>query len=152
MSISVLPLDKLKECIGEEKKSEWLEITQDRINMFADCTDDHQFIHVDEEMAKQGPFGTTIAHGFLTLSMLTKLSSQGTWMPNNFKAVVNYGFNKVRFVDPVPSGSKIQDTMTLTNVEEKSSGKVLLTITHTIQVEGKEKPSLVAEWLMMYLV
>lgn len=152
MSFTVLPLDKLKQCIGEEKKSGWMQITQDRINKFADCTDDHQFIHVDEEMAKKGPFGKTIAHGFLTLSMLTKLSMEGTWMPEGIKAAVNYGFNKIRFVDPVPSGSKIQDTMVLTSVEEKSGGKVLMTITHTIHVEGKEKPSLVAEWLMMYLV
>ncbi|MBU0991474.1 MAG: MaoC family dehydratase [Proteobacteria bacterium] len=152
MSITVLPLDKLKECIGEEKKSEWMVISQERINQFADCTDDHQFIHVDEELAKQGPFGTTIAHGFLTLSLLTRMASEGTWMPEGIKAAINYGFNKVRFVDPVPSGSKIQDTMQLTSIEEKSNGKVLMTVTHTVQVEGKEKPSLVAEWLMMYFV
>ena len=150
MSISVLPLDKLKAAIGEEKKSGWMEITQDRINKFADCTDDHQFIHVDIEKAKEGPFGTTIAHGFLTLSLLTALSSESTWMPEGVKAAINYGFNKVRFVDPVPSGAKIQDTMLLTNVEEKSNGRILVTITHTVEVEGKEKPALVAEWLMMF--
>ncbi len=152
MSITVLPLEKLKECIGEEKKSGWLEISQDRINKFADCTDDHQFIHVDEELAKQGPFGQTIAHGFLTLSMLTKLAAEGTWVPEGIKAAVNYGFNKVRFVDPVPSGSKVQDTMQLTNVEEKKKGKILVTITHTINVEGKEKPALVAEWISMFFI
>lgn len=150
MSITVLPLKDMIQCIGQEKKSGWVEISQERINQFADCTDDHQFIHVDIEKSKEGPFGTTIAHGFLTLSLLTSLSSENTWMPEGVTAAINYGFNKVRFIDPVPSGAKIQDTMLLSDVVEKSNGRVLVTITHTIDVEGKDKPALVAEWLMMY--
>ena len=151
MAFTIAPLSKLKELIGEEKKSDWIEISQERINQFADCTEDHQFIHVDPERAKTGPFGRTIAHGFLTLSMLTRLAAAGTWMPEGIKAAINYGFNKVRFIAPVPSGSKIQSVMKLTGVEEKENGRVLITVTHTVNAEGSEKPSLVAEWLMMFL-
>ncbi|TFH41051.1 MAG: MaoC family dehydratase [Chrysiogenales bacterium] len=151
MSMTVLPVEDLKALIGEEKQSDWIEITQERINLFANCTEDHQFIHVDPEKAKSGPFGTTVAHGFLTLSLLTRLSASGIWIPEGVKAVINYGFNKVRFIDPVPSGSKIRSTMKLSNVEEKEGGKVLTTVTHTVFVEGATKPSLVAEWLFMFL-
>ncbi|OHD69677.1 MAG: enoyl-CoA hydratase [Spirochaetes bacterium RBG_16_49_21] len=152
MSITVLPVAKLKEHIGEEKKSDWIDITQERINRFADCTEDHQFIHVDPEKAKTGPFGRTIAHGFLTLSLLPRFSSIGAWVPEGIKAVINYGLNKVRFVDPVPSGSKIQDTMKLASVEEKGNGRILVTVTHTVNVEGSEKPAMVAESLAMFVV
>jgi Acyl dehydratase len=152
MTITVLPVAELKKHIGEEKKSDWLEITQERINRFADCTEDHQFIHVNPEMAKTGPFGRTVAHGFLTLSLLTRLSSAGTWIPEGTKAAINYGFNKIRFINPVPSGSKIQSVMKLTNVEEKENGRVLITITHTVSVEGADKPALIAEWLSMFTI
>lgn len=151
MEMTMLPVEELKKCIGEEKKSDWLEITQERINLFADCTDDHQFLHVDPEAARKGPFGRTIAHGFLSLSLLTRLSASGTWVPSGTKAAINYGFNKVRFMNPVPSGSKIQDTMKLTGVEEKEKGKVLLTVTHTVRTEGSDRPALVAEWLYLFL-
>jgi acyl dehydratase len=152
MSYTILTVSKLKEAIGDEKKSDWIEISQERINQFADCTDDHQFIHVDPEKAKTGPFGHTIAHGFLTLSMLTRLATDCTWMPEGIKAAINYGFNKVRFISPVYSGSKIQSVMKLTGVEEKEGGKVLVTVTHTVSSEGAEKPSLVAEWLTMFFI
>ncbi|TAL35425.1 MAG: MaoC family dehydratase [Spirochaetes bacterium] len=152
MAFTVAPVAQLKEMIGEEKKSDWVEISQERINQFADCTEDHQFIHVDPEKAGSGPYGRTIAHGFLTLSMLTRLSSTDTWIAEGCKAVINYGFNKVRFVGPVPSGSKIQSVMKLAGIEEKENGKVLVTVTHTVSAEGAVKPSLIAEWLMMYIV
>jgi acyl dehydratase len=152
MSMTILPVEELKKCIGDEKKSELIEITQERINQFADCTDDHMFLHVDPERAKSGPFGKTVAHGFLTLSLLTRLSAEGTWIPEGMKAAINYGFNKVRFIKPVPSGSKIKDTMKLVNVEEHENGKVLVTSTHTITVEGSDKPSLIAEWIALFLV
>ncbi len=151
MAFTVAPVSKLKGMMGEEMKSDWIEISQDRINQFADCTEDHQFIHVDPERAKTGPFGRTVAHGFLTLSMLTRLAAAGTWIPEGVKAAVNYGFNKIRFISPVPSGSRIQSVMKLTGVEEKENGKVLVTVTHTVSVEGNEKPSLIAEWLTMFL-
>lgn len=151
MAMTVLPVDELKKLIGDEKTSDWIEVTQDRINLFADCTEDHQFIHVDPEKAKGGPFGRTVAHGFLTLSLLTRLSASGTWIPEGVKAVINYGFNRVRFIDPVPSGSKIRSVMRLAGVEEKEAGRVLVTVTHTVSVEGAAKPSLVADWLFMFL-
>jgi acyl dehydratase len=150
MTITVLPVSELKKRIGEEKESDWLEITQERINQFADCTEDHQYIHVNPEKAKSGPFGRTVAHGFLTLSLLTRLASTGSWIPEGIKAAINYGFNKVRFISPVPSGSRIRSVMKLTGVEEKENGRVLLTVTHTVNVEGADKPSLIAEWLSMY--
>jgi acyl dehydratase len=152
MSNTVPPVAKLKERIGEERKSDWIEITQERINRFADCTEDHQFIHVDPERAKTGPFGRTIAHGFLTLSLLPRFSSAGPWAPEGIKASINYGLNKVRFVDPVPSGSKVRDTMKLTGVEEKENGRILVTVTHTVNVEGSEKPAMVAESLAMFVL
>jgi acyl dehydratase len=151
MRVTILPVETLIKHIGEERKSDWLEITQERINMFADCTEDHQFIHVDPEKARTGPFGRTIAHGFLTLSLLTRLASAGTWIPEGTKAAINYGFNRIRFINPVPSGSKIQSVMKLAGVEKKEGGKVLVTVTHTVSVEGADKPSLIAEWLSMFL-
>jgi acyl dehydratase len=151
LSFTVLPVQKLKENIGEEKTTDWISITQERINQFADCTEDHQFIHVDPEAAKKGPFGKTVAHGFLTLSILTRLSSTNIWVPEGMKAVINYGFNKIRFINPVPAGSRIRSVMKLANVEEKENGRVLVTMAHTVNVEGSEKPSLIAEWLFMFI-
>ncbi len=151
MTITVLPVAKLKECIGEERTSDWLEITQERINLFADSTDDHNFIHVDPERAKSGPFGRTVAHGFLTLSLLSHLAATGMWIPEGVKDVINYGFNRVRFIDPVPSGSRIRSSMKLAGVEEKENGRVLITISHTVRVEGSDRAALTAEWLSLCL-
>ncbi len=106
---------------------------------------------MDPEKAKNGPFGRTVAHGFLTLSLLTRLSASGIWIPEGVKAVINYGFDRVRFIDPVPSGSRIRTVMRLAGVEEKDGGRVLVTVTHTVSVEGAAKPSLVADWLFMFL-
>jgi acyl dehydratase len=150
--ITVLPVEELKKRIGEEKKSDIIEITQERINRFADCTDDHLFLHVDPERAKNGPFGVTVAHGFLTLSMLTRLAAGEVWAPQGMKVALNYGFNKVRFVNPVPSGSKIQDSIKLLDVEEKEDGNVLITSSHTVAVVGADKPALIAEWIGLYLI
>lgn len=152
MSITVLPVQKLKESIGEEKTTDWIEMTQERINTFADCTEDHQFVHVDPERARQGPFGTTVAHGFLTLSMMTRLTASNTWIPEGTKAVINYGFNKIRFMNPVPSGSRIRSVMKLAGVEEKENGRVLVTTFHTVSAEGTDRPSLIAEWLYMFII
>ncbi len=151
MALTVLPLAKLKDCIGEEKESDWIEITQERINLFADCTDDHNFIHVDPEQAKSGPFGRTVAHGFLTLSLLSRLAATGIWLPEGVKDVLNYGFNRVRFINPVPSGSRIRSVMKLAAVEEKENGRVLVTVNHSVRVEGSDRPALTAEWLSLCL-
>jgi acyl dehydratase len=126
--------------------SSWFDITQDRIDTFADCTEDWQFIHVDPEKAKQSPFGTTIAHGFLTLSMLSAMIYE---MPSieGVKMGVNYGFNKVRFVSPVRVGSKIRARFVLASIEEIRPGEVQTLMNVTIEIEGETKPALVAEWL-----
>lgn len=126
--------------------SDWFEITQERINTFADCTEDWQFIHVDPEAAAKTPFGTTIAHGFLTLSMLSAMVYQ---MPSVEGVVmgVNYGMNKMRFVSPVPVGSKIRGRFVLDAVDEIRPGEIQTTTTVTVEIEGKDKPALVAEWL-----
>ena len=149
--IEVLPLDKIRERIGKELgKSDWLTIDQDRINKFADCTDDHQWIHVDNEAAAEGPFGKTIAHGFLTLSLLSFLASDIRIAPEGTMMAINYGFNKVRLLNPVPVDSAIRDAIVLSDVDEKPGGRVLVTTTHTVEIEGQEKPACVAEFLTMF--
>ncbi|OPL12872.1 MAG: enoyl-CoA hydratase [delta proteobacterium MLS_D] len=143
-------IEAKKDLIGKEVFcSDWTDIDQDRIDAFADCTRDHQWIHVDREKAAAGPFGTTIAHGFLTLSHIPFFSYQ---MPVRFedaKMSINYGLNKVRFLNPVPSGSRIRDRVVLTDLEERPGDRVLMTTTHTIEIEGQEKPACVAESLGM---
>jgi acyl dehydratase len=151
MALTVLPLAKLKEAVGEVRTSDWLEITQEMINSFADCTNDHNFIHVDPERARTGPFGRTIAHGFLTLSLVSRLAATCIWLPEGVKDVLNYGLNRVRFIRPVPSGSRIRSVMKLDGAEEKGNGRVLITIHHTVLVEGSDEPALTAEWLGLCL-
>ncbi|PHS23736.1 MAG: hypothetical protein COA85_09235 [Robiginitomaculum sp.] len=129
--------------------SDWFEINQERINAFADATLDHQFIHVDPEAAAKTPFGGTIAHGFLTLSMLPYLMKDLTIIPENVMMGVNYGFNSLRFINPVAVNSKIRAAATIKEVIEKKPGQFLVTYSVTIEIEGAEKPALVAEWLGM---
>ena len=124
--------------------SDWLEITQDRIDGFADATGDHQWIHVDPERAKRGPFGKTIAHGYLTLSLLPRLAPTLMKIENR-KRGVNYGSNKVRFITPVPAGGRIRLRQRLVNAEETKDGGVRITSEMTMEVEGSEKPAMVAE-------
>jgi acyl dehydratase len=138
---------------NDEATGDWFQVTQEQIDQFADVTNDHQFIHVDPERAKQTPFGTTIAHGFLTLSMLTHLSSStsaGPPDPGKYAGMlmgVNYGFNRVRFVSPVKVGSRIRGRAVTGNAELKGS-TVEVTRNFTVEIEGEEKPALVAEWLV----
>src|SRR5215212_5718460 len=133
---------------NDEGTGEWFQVTQDQIDRFADVTHDHQFIHVDPERAKSTPFGTTIAHGFLTLSMLTHLSSSASAGPPDpgKYAGMNYGFNRVRFVSPVKVGSRIRARAVTANAELKGDA-VELTRNITVEIEGEEKPALVAEWV-----
>jgi acyl dehydratase len=137
---------------NDEGTGEWFEVTQDQINKFADVTIDHQFIHVDPERAKATPFGTTIAHGFLTLSMLTHLAAGASSAPPDpakYAGVlmgINYGFNKVRFVNPVKVGSRIRARAVTTNVELKGNS-IEVTRNFTVEIEGEAKPALVADWL-----
>lgn len=129
--------------------SEWITVDQDRINVFADVTEDHQFIHINEEMAKKTPFGGTIAHGFLTLSLLSKFSEGAGLVIEGVQMGVNYGFEKVRFLAPVPSGSRVRGRFTLKEAVEKKPGQHLLTYEVTVDIEGQEKPALIADWLGM---
>ena len=140
--------------VGEQiGTSEWIEISQDRINKFADATDDHQFIHVNEEAAKMTPFGGTIAHGFLTLSMIPYLSAESDLpKPDGIKMAVNYGGNKTRFINPVRSGKRIRGHWKLLEMTEKRPGQWQQTVEITIEIEGEEKPALICEWMTMFFV
>ena len=139
-------VDELREAKGSQiGASEWMTIGQDRINGFADATDDHQWIHVDLDRAKDGPFGTTIAHGFLTLSLLPVLISQ-VYRVDGVKMGVNYGLNKVRFTSPVPVGSRVRGNVELVEVADVDGG-VQITTKITVEIEGSERPAVVAEWL-----
>lgn len=130
--------------------SDWLEITQDRINQFADATGDHQWIHVDPERAAKGPFGKTIAHGFMTLALLPRLQHQ-MYTVNGIKLAINYGLNKVRFPAPVPVGSRVRAKSSLVNVEDLGDGAVQATVSTTVEVEGSDKPACVAESVVRYI-
>ena len=137
---------------NDEGTGEWFEVTQDQVDRFADVTHDHQFIHVDPERAAATPFGGTIAHGFLTLSLLVHLSASatsGTPNPAKFEGVlmgVNYGFDKIRFVNPVKTGSRIRARGVTTNVALKGSA-IDVTRSFTVEIEGEDKPALVADWI-----
>ena len=123
--------------------TEWLEVDQDRVNLFADATDDHQWIHVDPDRAKDGPFGGTIAHGLLTLSLLPQFTRQ-LYTVSNIAMAINYGYNKVRFITPVRVGSKIRARAEIANVAQLE-GAVQATVTVTVEIEGSDKPAAVAE-------
>jgi acyl dehydratase len=143
---------KLKGLIGQVVGvSDWVLIDQKRIDQFAECTDDHQWIHVDVEKAAHGPFGKTIAHGFLTLSLISAMSKciQTPFDKSDVAMSINYGLNKVRFLNPVPVNSKIRTRVSLAGVEEKTPGRVLLTYSHSIEIEGQTKPACAAESLAM---
>ena len=144
-------MEELKTFIGQEvAASDWIEVSQSRIDQFAETTEDRQWIHIDVERARtSSPFGTTIAHGFLTLSFLSHLASQSLKVEGDFKMGINYGLNRVRFPSPVPSGSKIRGRFTLQSVEDVSGG-VQITWAVTVEVQGAAKPSLAAEWLVRY--
>ncbi|HEY8605054.1 MULTISPECIES: MaoC family dehydratase [Tsuneonella] len=133
--------------------SEWVEIGQDRIDKFADATGDHQFIHVNPDMAKMTPFGGTIAHGFLTLSMIPYLGANSD-MPqiDGVKMGINYGGNKTRFINPVRSGKRIRGIWKLVEMVEKRPGQWQQTAEITIEIEGEEKPALICEWITQIFV
>jgi acyl dehydratase len=139
-------IDDLRASVGTQiGVSEWYTVEQGQIDMFADATDDHQWIHIDAEKAKDGPFGTTIAHGFLTLSLLPALV-KGVYRVDGVKMGINYGLNKVRFTSPLPVGSKVRGNVELLDVADVTGG-VQLTTKITVEIEGSERPALVAEWL-----
>ena len=133
--------------------SEWVELSQDRINKFADATGDHQFIHIDEEKAKMTPFGGTIAHGFLTLSMIPYLQANSD-VPRaeGVKMGVNYGGNKTRFISPVRAGKRVRGHWKLLEMVEKRPGQWQQTCEITMEIEGEEKPALICEWITQFFV
>ena len=141
---------ELQGLIGQEiGLSKWFEITQARIDAFADCTEDHQFIHVDPEKAKLTPFGTTIAHGYLSLSLIPLLTSPLLVMPEGLKMGVNYGLDSVRFIQPVKVNSRVRAQVTLIDVTEKNPGQWLIKSKVTLEIEGQEKPAYIAEALAL---
>jgi len=151
--VEITKLEDLPGKIGKELgASKWFELDQKRIDTFADVTEDHQFIHIDKVAAKQTPFGGTIAHGFLTLSMLAKMAEGSTIILEGIKMGINYGFEKVRFINPVRSGKKVRAHFMLKDAVEKNPGQYLLTYSVSVEIEGEEKPALVADWLAMQVV
>lgn len=143
----------LQATIGTELGvSDWIAVEQDRVNQFADVTEDRQFIHVDPEKAKGTPFGGPIAHGFLTLSLLSKFSEQGGLLIEGVNMGVNYGFEKVRFLAPVKVGKRVRGHFKLKAVDEKRPGHFLITYEVTVEIEGEEKPALIADWLGMQFI
>lgn len=130
--------------------SDWVTITQEDVNLFADATGDHQWIHVDPERAASGPFGTTIAHGYMTLSLLPRLQHQ-IYTVNGVKLAINYGLNKVRFPSPVPVGSKVRATSSLVSVEDVGGGAVQAIVSSTVEIDGAPKPACVAESIVRYI-
>ncbi|MEH6367053.1 MaoC family dehydratase [Pseudomonas marincola] len=149
----LVPVAELANYVGKELgRSEWMNIDQERINKFADCTGDHQFIHVDPEKAKQTPFGGTIAHGFLTLSLIPVLMESILVLPQGLKMVVNYGLDSVRFIQPVPVNSNVRLVVTMTEVTEKKPGQWLVKANAVLEIEGQEKPAYIAEPLSLCFV
>jgi acyl dehydratase len=136
--------------VGQEiGESGWLTVDQERITAFADATEDRQFIHVDPEAAARTPFGGTIAHGFLTLSLLSRMATETILVPDTTKMVVNYGLDRVRFLAPVRSGKRVRGRFILDGIEEKVPGQILLRHVISVEIEGEDKPALSAVWLTL---
>ena len=149
---TVVPKAEMKNYIGKSlEEGHWFNIDQDRINQFADVTIDRQFIHIDPETAKDTPFGSTIAHGFLTLSMLTHLTEKCAFIPKEVTMGVNYGFDKVRFINPVKVGSEVRAKVTVADVTEKAENQMLVKQAITVEIKGEERPALICEWLTMFV-
>jgi len=147
----LMSVDEMKASVGKEVGvTQWFQMDQKRINAFADCTEDHQFIHVNEDLARKGPFGTTIAHGYLTLSLLSYFGGQNALLPQGLKMAINYGLNKVRFIAPVKVNKRIRNRAVLKGVEDKGGGRILVTTENTVEIEGEDKPAMVAESLAMF--
>ncbi|WP_353229057.1 MaoC family dehydratase [Pseudomonas qingdaonensis] len=148
-----VPVEELAQYVGKELgRSEWLTIDQERINLFAEATGDFQFIHVDPVKAAKTPFGSTIAHGFLTLSLIPKLMEDILVLPEGLKMVVNYGLDSVRFIQPVKVGSRVRLKVDLSEAIEKKPGQWLLKATTTLEIEGQDKPAYIAEPLSLCFV
>ncbi len=149
----LLPLDQIRDRIGEEIGcSSWLLVDQARIDAFAEATEDRQFIHVDPGAAASTPFGGTIAHGFLTLSLLSRMAAEAMLIPDTLKMAVNYGFDSVRFLAPVRAGKRVRGRFTLDSIDEKGPGRVLMRHRVSVEIEGEDKPALTAVWLGLMMI
>jgi len=149
----IATLEDIRARVGEEVGvSSWLTMDQERITAFAETTDDRQFIHVDPDAAAQTPFGGTVAHGFLTLSMLSRMAAESMLVPDTLKMAVNYGFERVRFIAPVRSGKRIRGRFVLDSVGEKAPGQLLMRHNVTVEIEGEDKPALTAQWLGLLFI
>ena len=148
-----VPIENVKDYVGEEiSVSDWFEIDQERVNQFAECTMDPQWIHTDVEKAKAGPFGGTIAHGLLSISFVPAfLTNNLKFNMTGYDMFINYGFDKIRFLTPVKVGSRIRIRFLLTEFTDKGSGRFLLRLPCTFELEGAEKPACVAEFLAMFV-
>jgi acyl dehydratase len=152
--MTIVTFDALQALVGQPiGVSDWLTVDQAMIDKFADATNDHQFIHVDPERAAHTEFGGTIAHGFLTLSLIAALTDR-TDLPHlvDVKMSINYGCNRCRFLTPVRSGKRIRGHFKLLEIDEKRPGQFQQTIEYTVEIEGEEKPALIAEWITQFLV
>ena len=144
----IATIEEIREKVGSSVGvSQWITVGQDRIAQFADATDDHQFIHVDEKLAAQTPFGGTIAHGFLSLSLLSRMAADVMLIPDTTRMAVNYGLDRVRFLAPVRAGKRVRGHFTLTGAEAKAPGQILLKHNVTVEIEDEGKPALTADWL-----
>ena len=145
-------LNDIRSKIGQEVgMSDWILVDQARIDTFAEATEDRQFIHVDPETAARSPFGGTVAHGFLTLSLLSAMAAKVMVVPEGMTMAINYGLDRVRFLAPVRAGSRVRGRFTLDSVDEKAPGQILMRHTVTVEIEGDAKPALTAEWLGLML-
>ncbi len=148
-----VPIDELRDYVGKEVAlSDWLVVDQERIQAFADATLDHQWIHIDPERAKATPWGTTIAHGYLTLSLLPHLLGDSGIAPEGVVMAINYGAEKIRFINPVPVGSAVRARAVLADVSEKNPGQWLFKNQVTVEIEGEDKPAMVAETLSLMIL
>jgi acyl dehydratase len=137
---------------GEVGVSDWILVDQARIDAFAEVTEDRQFIHVDPEAAAQTPFGGAIAHGFLTLSLLSRMAADAMLRPDGVRMGVNYGFEKIRFLAPVRAGKRVRGRFTLTSFEEKRAGQYQFVHQVAVEIEGEDKPALIADWIGLIFV
>jgi acyl dehydratase len=145
--------EEIRSKVGSEVGvSSWVSIDQQRIDLFAEATGDRQFIHTDPAAAAATPFGGTIAHGFLSLSLLSRMGAEAMLLPKNMRMAVNYGLDRVRFLAPVRSGSRVRGRFTLDSVEEKAAGQLLMRHTVTVEIEGEDKPALSAVWLSLFVL
>ena len=149
----IAPLDDIRARVGSEiGTSDWILVDQARITAFAETTEDRQFIHIDPAAAAQTPFGGTIAHGFLSLALLSRMAADVMQVPDTITMAVNYGLDRVRFIAPVRAGSRVRGHFTLDAVEDKAPGQLLMRYSVTVEIENEPKPALTAQWLGLLFI